>query len=242
MLCSHPELSPDIPQIVGSGMMAKAFSNGLVRKRSVVVYASGVSRSDCFEHGPFERERALLMASLDQAVVEKPFLYFSTCSTYDPAARDQPYVRHKQAMEELVLSHPAGLVVRLPQVAGPNAQSFTLLASLVARIRAGQEIEVWEHASRNLVDVEDVVRIVDAWLTLPLPVDNVLNVANPKSVSVIELVRTIESALGLVAKVVFISKGAPYHIDTHPMLNAAALAQVTFGPDYLHRVIRKYFA
>jgi hypothetical protein len=57
-----------------------------------------------------------------------------------------------------------------------------------------------------------------------------------------ELVRTIELALGLVAKVVLVSKGAEYQIDTQPMLAAAALAEVDFGPDYLYRVVRKYFA
>ncbi len=229
-------------QILGDGMLATAFSKGLVRNRSVIVYASGVSRSDCVEADHFERERTLLINTLAQATDDRPFLYFGTCSVYDPDVCDRPYVRHKQAMEALVLSHPVGLVVRLPQVAGPNAPPNTLLASLVARIRTGQEVQVWEHAARNIVDVDDVVRIVDAWLSLPLPACRVLNVANPKSISVMEIVGTIESALGLKAKVVRISKGAAYHIDTQPMLAAAALAQVAFGPDYLHRVVRKYFA
>jgi nucleoside-diphosphate-sugar epimerase len=239
---TNAKLIADSPQIVGRGMIAKAFSRGLLRNRSLVVYASGVSDSDCAEHESFERERALLKTTLSRAGKEIPFIYFSTCSVYDPDVSDRPYVRHKQAMEALVLSHSAGLVVRLPQVAGPNAAPNTLLAYLVFRIREGHYVQVWDQAVRNLVDVEDVVRIVEAWLTLPLPADRVLNVANPKSIKVTELVQIIESALGLVAKVKRVSKGASYHIDTQPMLAAAAMAQVDFGNDYLHRLIRKYFA
>jgi len=227
--------------IVGAGLLATAFSSGLVLNRSVVVYASGVSRSDCIDPEPFARERALLTKTLTQTDYDRPFLYFGTCSAYDPDVCNTPYVRHKLAMEALVLAHPHGLVVRLPQVAGPSAQPKTLLASLVTSIRAGQEVQVWEYAVRNLVDVDDVVRIVDAWLTLPLPAGRIINVANPTSISVLELVRTIESTLGLVAKIKRVPKGASYDIDTNPMLAPAALAKVSFGADYLHRVIRKYF-
>lgn len=236
------EYSFDSVQIVGRGMIATAFCTGLVRNRSLVVFASGVSNSACVDQELFRREQNLLTSTLAKAGGDRPFLYFGTCSVFDPDALDRPYVRHKLAMEALALSHPTGLVVRLPQVVGPQAPPNTLLTSMVARIRAGQEVQIWDQAVRNLVDVDDVVRIVDAWLSLPLPPGRVLNVANPRSVKVTELVQTIESALGLVAKVKRVSRGAPYYIDIHPMSAAASLAQVDFGHDYLHRLVRKYFA
>lgn len=236
------KFSIDSLQVVGNGMIANAFATGLVRNRSLVVFASGVSNSECLDHEAFKRELTLLTTALAKAGVERPFLYFGTCSVYDPDAHDRPYVLHKKAMEALVLSHQTGLVVRLPQVVGPHAPPNTLLTSMVSRIRAGQEVQIWDQAVRNLVDVDDVVRVVDAWLTLALPPDRVLNVANPKSITVMELVKTIESALGLVAKVKHVSRGSPFHIDTRSMMAAASLAQVDFGNDYLHRVVRKYFA
>ena len=227
--------------VVGNGMLAQAFKKGLVRNRSLVVFASGVSDSGCVVLENFNRERELLTTKLHQIQGSRPFIYFGTCSVYDPDSWDRPYVIHKKAMESLVLSHPCGLVVRLPQVVGSQAPSSTLLASLVTRIRQGRKVQVWQNAVRNLLDVEDVVCIVDAWLTLSMPKDKVLNVANPNSVSILELIHIIETELNLMARIVRVSKGAEYKIDIQPMLAAASLAQVDFGKDYLRRLVRKYY-
>jgi hypothetical protein len=85
------------------------------------------------------------------------------------------------------------------------------------------------------------VCIVDAWLTLSNSKDKVLNVANPNSVSILELIHVIETELNLMARIVRVSKGAEYKIDIQPMLAAASLAQVDFGEDYLRRLVRKYY-
>lgn len=230
------------PKVLGNGMVARAFSAGMHSNPDAVIFASGVSNSDCTDPLQFERERALLAASLAQAPHAHPFLYFGTCSVYDPDAQAKAYVLHKQRMEALALSHPAGCVIRLPQVAGPNAPPNTLIAALVGKIRAGEEVSVWSQAVRNIIDVEDVVRIIDAWLADERSRAQILNVANPVSVPVMDVIQAIESALHLVAKVALVPKGARYEIDTEAMRTAADSAGVKFGPDYLSNVIRKYYA
>jgi nucleoside-diphosphate-sugar epimerase len=144
-------------------------------------------------------------------------------------------------MEALVLSHPSGYVIRLPQLAGPTPPPETLIAAFVSRIRRGDEVHVWANAVRNIIDVEDAVKIVDAWLAMGQPDIRILNVANPKTVPVMHLIKAIESALNLVAKIILIPKGARYEIDTEAMRAAAISADVRFGSDYLTRMIRKYF-
>jgi nucleoside-diphosphate-sugar epimerase len=230
------------PKIIGNGMVARAFANGLRLNQNLVIFASGVSNSDCTDPEQFERERSLLSHALDETPPAIPFLYFGTCSIYDPDALAKAYVIHKVEMEELVFSHPAGCVIRLPQLAGPNAPSNTLLSALVSKIKADEEVQVWSNAVRNIIDVDDVVKIVDALLLEGLANNRVINVANPLSIKVTDLINVIESALHLVARVVLIPKGARYEIDTEAMLAAAESAKVYFGENYLLKTITKYYA
>jgi len=229
------------PKVIGNGMMARAFSGGVHLNPDAVIFASGVSNSDCTDATQFERERTMLIACLAETPPKHPFLYFGTCSVYDPDAQTKAYVIHKQMMEALALSHPVGYVIRLPQVAGPNAPYNTLIAALVSKIRNGEEVRVWAHAVRNIIDVEDAVKIIDAWLAQGQPDTRILNVANPITVPVMDVIHAIESALHLVAKITLVPKGARYEIDTESMRGAANSAGVEFGPDYLSKVIRKYY-
>lgn len=222
-------------------MVARAFSSGNSLNSNSIIFASGVSNSECTDVAEFDRERKVLTVSLNEAPANGRFLYFGTCSVYDPDAKEKAYVVHKKEMEDLVLSHPGGHVIRLPQLAGPNAPPNTLIASLVTKIRAGDEILVWTDTVRNIIDVVDVVRIVDAWLTLDSSSNRIINVANPVSMPVIDIVNAIEVALNLCAKIKYISKGVPYKIDTSPMRAAVDLAGVEFGPNYIIDIIRKYY-
>jgi nucleoside-diphosphate-sugar epimerase len=230
------------PKIIGNGMVARAFANGLRLNSNLVIFASGVSNSDCTDPEQFERERSLLFHTLDETPRTIRFLYFGTCSVYDPDALAKAYVIHKMEMEELVLSHPAGCVIRLPQLAGPNAPSNTLLSALVSKIKADEEVQIWSNAVRNIIDVDDVVKIVDALQLEGLANNRVINVANPLSIKVTDLINVIESALHLDARVVLIPKGARYEIDTEAMLAAAESAKVYFGENYLLETIAKYYA
>jgi len=230
------------PKIIGNGMVARAFANGLRLNSNLVIFASGVSNSNCKSQEQFERERSLLLNTIEETSQTVPFLYFGTCSIYDPDALAKAYVVHKREMEKLVLSHPAGCVIRLPQLAGPNAPPNTLLSVLVSKIKAGEEVEVWSNAVRNIIDIDDVVKIVDTLLIKGLANNRVINVANPLSIKVADLINVIESALHLVARVVLTPKGARYEIDTEAMLAAAESAKVHFGKDYLFKTIAKYYS
>jgi UDP-2-acetamido-2,6-beta-L-arabino-hexul-4-ose reductase len=229
------------PKVIGGGMVARAFASPLLNHTDVIIYASGVSNSDCADLAHFERERTLLSASLSEASGASPFIYFGTCSVYDPDAQKKDYVRHKLEMEALVLSHPQGRVIRLPQIAGPKPSPNTLIASLVAKVRAGVVIQVWQDAVRNIIDIEDVVRIVQVLATQNFLDKRVINVANPKSISVMDLIHAIEYCLDICSRVEIIKKGALYEIDTHALRDIVKMAGVDFGPNYLVNAIKKYY-
>lgn len=233
----------DVPRVrvVGNGMLARAFSDSrAVREGENCIFASGVSNSTSTAPEPFERERALLVGSLDQHRGAGAFVYFGTCAADVPGNESSAYVRHKVAMEQLVLAHPRGQVARLPQVAGPNASPYTLLSALCSRIKAGLPIVVRARATRNIIDVADVVRLVDAWLTLP-DRPRLINVANTRSYSVMTIVDTIEAVLGVEGARQLEDSGEPYEVDTRAITALMAAEGITFDDDYLARVIAKYY-
>lgn len=227
--------------IIGNGMLARAFASSILGQADAVVYASGVSNSDCVDIAQFERERRLLSASLEDAPVNAWFIYFGTCSVYDPDAQKKAYVRHKLEMEAIVLSHARGQVIRLPQIAGPQAPPSTLIAYLVAKVRSGEQIQVWQDSVRNIIDVEDVVKIVSTLASQRFLDMKVINVANPVSISVMDLVRTIESCLHISPRVELVKKGCPYDIDISALSGVFESAGVEFGPNYLVNALKKYY-
>lgn len=227
--------------IVGNGMLAKAFkSSGSVGKK-VCVFASGVSNSRCSDVNEFNREADLLRESLAAHNEPAAFIYFGTCSVYDPVSKVLPYVLHKVAMEQMVRMHPFGLIARLPQVAGPNASPYTLLSVLCESIRSGRTIKVWQNATRNIIDVVDVVKIVSSWTSGPNQIGKVINIANPVSYPIKTIIESVESVMGRKGELEMVSAGAAYAIDISAIEPLIEILGINFDQNYLSRVISRYY-
>ena len=110
--------------ITGSGLIARAFIQGGAHALGgTCVYAAGVSNSGCKDEREYQRERVRLDAALAGCGPRERIVYFSTCSIEDPSARDSDYVKHKIRMENRIRERERYLILRLPQVAGGNAES-----------------------------------------------------------------------------------------------------------------------
>jgi nucleoside-diphosphate-sugar epimerase len=175
------------------------------------------------------------------APAESLFLYFSTCSVEDPAVRESAYVRHKFAMEHLVRQRDRHLILRLPQLAGNTPNPHTLLNHLYARIVRSERFAVWRGATRNIIDVDDVARIVTDLVVSENACGETINVANSHSYGIPEIVRSIEEVVGHKAIFDIIDRGAGYTIDIDRIQAALHRCRVSFPEDYLPRVIRKYY-
>lgn len=227
--------------VIGSGLLARAFSPTWAQRDDVCVYAAGVSNSTCCDSQEFARERQRLSKALEQAKTVDAFVYFGTCSAMDPASNNTPYVQHKLAMEQLVLSHPCPLVLRLPQVAGRTPNPHTLLNFLYARITRSEAFTVWRQAKRNIIDVADVVAIADHLVNNQKHRNTIINIANPVSSLIIDIVAAMERAVGKQAVYRFVDRGAEYPIDVSVILPLVSEAGVKFGKNYLNRVTGKYY-
>jgi nucleoside-diphosphate-sugar epimerase len=227
--------------IFGSGLLAKAFTRILTNNENVCLYAAGVSNSSCKDKHEFLRERQRLSSALEQCLNTQVFVYFGTCSVYDPDAKDTAYVQHKLEMEQLVSAHPNYLILRLPQVAGKTPNPHTLLNFLYARIARSESFSLWLGARRNIIDVDDVASIAYLLIKDKSKRNVVLNIANSGSYSMMKIVSVMEKVVGKSSIYEVQERDSEYIIDIDQILPVINTLDLHFGDAYIEKVINKYY-
>jgi nucleoside-diphosphate-sugar epimerase len=223
--------------VVGHGLLARAFSAYADDDR-FVIFASGVANSLETDAASFAREHKLF-AGVASRLGRGCLVYFSTLSVLEPGPFSA-YVEHKLAMEDEVRRLPSHLVVRLPQVVGRSDNPATLVNFLVHRILSGTEFDLWVDARRNLIDVEDVVKIVGHILEAGSIRNDTVEIASPFNLRAEDLVHMIERILGKRAVARKVHAGHAPTIDISRLSPLFAASAVHFPPEYVERVLRKY--
>ena len=227
--------------IFGSGLLARAFGPQFANSATSCVYAAGVSNSNCSDQREFDREQDRLMVAIGQHRLAELFLYFGTCSANGLLASTSPYVQHKIKMEKIVEEHPRYLILRLPQTVGKTENPHTLLNYIFARIIRSERFQVWKNARRNIIDVDDVVRIAIGLALEEGVRRECINVANFSDNAMVEIVELMAKVVGKNAIYDCVGKGDAYPIDTRRIREVSPRCGVIFGPKYLELVLRKYF-
>lgn len=177
---------------IGQGMIATAFKNTGLANDDLLIFASGVSDSQELSVEAFEKESSLLRDAITR-FPECKIVYFSSCSV---GLIDNPYYHHKAAMEEMVMrTAKRYLVCRLPQVVGMT-RNATLVNHVAKRIRSGETVSVRANAYRNLIGIDDVVRITLRLSGFP---NMRIQVTNGKMMSMESIVNAVSDALRLPA-------------------------------------------
>ncbi len=225
--------------IIGNGLFARAFRELYQDRNDTIIFASGVSNSREEDPAAFQREQRLLEAALNQG---KRLVYFGTCSLLDPHLKQAPYVAHKTLMEQMVMSGADNAVLRIPQVLGNTPNPNTLGNFLYNKISSGNHFEVWQHATRNLIDIDDVVRIAHQLLEEHRVEGEVTSIARPYSTKMPHIVATFERVLGTTANCTLIDAGESFDIETAKAASVAEAQGIDFSAGYLDEVIAKYYA
>lgn len=224
--------------IIGNGLLAKSFEPYFGADQSVIVFASGVSNSRETNNAAFLREAEMLQVALSW---RKKLLYFSTCSIEDTELQSALYVLHKKNMEAMVRAVSGSCIFRLPQVVGKTSNPHTLTNYLHHQIISGTNFQIWQHAKRNLIDVDDVAQIVNYFVRAAQTPELPINIASPFSISIPKLVKTFEVVLGTKANFTLIEAGGSYEIQSELTQQAASELGISFDDDYIERLIRKYY-
>jgi nucleoside-diphosphate-sugar epimerase len=215
-------------------MMAKAFRKSQVR--NCVIFASGVSNSRETDAGEYARERDLVMESITRHS-DRTFVYFSS---YVAISHETPYAKHKRQIEELIRQHARHfLILRLPQVAGPT-RNKTLLRFIARQIATDSRISVKRDATRRIIDIDDVVRIVETITHMRDDIRMVMNVGPKTSLHILDIIRIVEEALGRKSHVLLIEGGDRQEADLSDFIREFGENDRLHAPGYQEQTIRKY--
>jgi nucleoside-diphosphate-sugar epimerase len=223
--------------IVGTGLIGKSLSG--IDTAGITVFASGVSNSRETDAKEFLREKSLLESHLNGQSNSK-LVYISTCSVNDPSKSDSPYVIHKKLMEHLVLSHPDTHIVRLPNVVGPDGNSNNLVNYFVKSIRSGETLTVQESARRYILGVDELAKLMEAFISLLPDTNRVIDFVPPISTSVLDLVHLIEKILGIKTDISIVPGGSSYPIDFSNTAKYSKLSEIEFLHGYVESVLKKW--
>jgi nucleoside-diphosphate-sugar epimerase len=236
-------------EVVGTGMIARAFESHTAELPPAIICASGVADSRCTDPSAFQRERELVRELARRAVAQDARLvYFSGAPVYGPStgkhaesdrpAPVSPYGRHKLECEAMIASCGARyLVLRLPNVVGAVGNPNQLLPSLVAQVAAGQVV-VRAGATRDLLDVDDVVRVVRALIRRGAT-DTIVNVASGVSTPVQELAEQIGAILGVSPTFAIVDGGDRQEFST-VLVRSLLSDYPQFDADYPARILTRY--
>ena len=222
-------------------MIARRFGD-FAERSDVVIFASGVSNSKETRSEPFARERLLVEETLHQTT-GCLFVYFSTASVDDPTEQGSPYVIHKLELEQLIAEQATDyLLVRASNVVGGPGNPHTVLNFFVDRVRRNEPFTIWRQASRNLIDLDDVYRVVIHYIAEPTSWNRTILVANPHSVSPLTLVQAVEAHIGQRARYELVDKGVPFALSTEPVSDQLRATDSNWQPErYVARLLKKYY-
>lgn len=223
--------------IVGNGMIAKALKS--IDSENICFFASGVSTSSINDKEEFNRERKLLLNSLDKCSNSKIVIYFSSCGV---DFEETPYFEHKLNMERIVSKEAKEFYIfRLPQVVGRGGNIKTLFNHLIYQAKYNKSIEIWENVRRNLIDVDHIVDIINEVIIKKISLNSIINIASPYNVSILELVHSMECVLNKKINYTLSHKGKAIDVDIKLLSSLINLDSIFRNKkDYLIDLIKKY--
>lgn len=194
--------------IIGNGIMANALKSH--DKENVVFFASGVSNSLEKEASQFRREISLLKSVISQNR-DKKFIYFSTCSIYDPTKTESPYVIHKLTIEKLITELCKDFIIfRIGNAVGRGGNPNTLINFLKNSILCGNTLTLHNNARRVLIGTDDIAFFIDQYMKDFK--NEIVNLAYPYQYSLPEILSPMENHLERKADYVAIEEGSFYDI------------------------------
>lgn len=237
-------------EIVGDGFLARHLRSRSGSHPGAVVLAAGVSSAVSTSVAGFARERELLCEVIQRCRrTGRQLVFLSTASAglYGavagagredvPVAPLTPYGAHKLALEELLRASGAGfLVLRLGHVTGPGQPSHQLVPSLARQISQGRVV-VRSGATRDLIGVRDVVRIIGMLLDAGVR-DQTVNVASGHDVPVERVVDWLAHRLDREPERDYLPGGHANRVSVSKLRALVpGVDQLGFGAGYYPRVL-----
>tara|TARA_X000000950_G_scaffold51775_1_gene61250 strand:+ start:4366 stop:5064 length:699 start_codon:yes stop_codon:yes gene_type:complete len=176
----------------------KIFGNGFIAKNlkkirlpeKFFIYAAGVSNSNIKQKKVYNREINQFKKIIKKINPRKILIYISSLSVENKSLQKDKYVRNKLIIEKIIKNEvPKYIIIRLPQVVGKNHNKHTLTNFIYNTFKKGKNFYLWKNSKRNLIDIDDVVKILRAYLLNSPKINSTINIFNPKSISVRNIIK-----------------------------------------------------
>lgn len=227
--------------VIGNGLIAKQFLPNYKDSREVLIFASGVSNSKCVEMKEYAREYDLVAESLNK-YPNFHFVYFSTCSIYDPVEANSEYVFHKKKIEKLISDNSKSFhIFRVSNLVGKSENKNTILNFFYDKIANQIPFVLWSNASRNLIDIDDMYAITNEIIKDKYKLNSNINIANPNSYSAITIVNELEFYLKKTGVKTIEEKGVAFKIDVADIKIYIEKYNIQFTSNYLQKLLQKYY-
>jgi len=223
--------------VVGSGMIAKAFSR-YNDNDDVIIFASGVSNSKEEDEASFEKEKNLLL-DIRFHNINKKFIYFSTVSIYDKSLSNSKYIKHKIEMENVFNKIFSNYIIfRLPNIIGNSNNNNTFFNFFKNKIKNNEEIEVQKDASRYIIDMDDVIKYLEPIIDSKVK-NKTINVCFDEKIKMLNLIDNFENIMNINVNKKIIDGGSEYTVDNKDFMS---LIEPFYKKEdsYVFQTIEKY--
>ena len=230
-------------KVYGKGFIAFNLKKIKLPKK-IFIYAAGISNSNSKNIKDYKREIAQIKKVVKK-INNKIFVYISSLSVENKKLKNDKYIKNKLKIEKIVKkSCKKYLIIRLPQIVGINNNKHTLTNSLYNNILKNKQLSIWKGSVRNLIDIDDIKKILKKYFNNKYKLCSTINIFNPYSVDVVYLVKIFGHLLNKKIKFKLINK-------INKNINLKSIKRETLLPlnyyknikniDYIKRVLKKYY-
>jgi UDP-2-acetamido-2,6-beta-L-arabino-hexul-4-ose reductase len=222
--------------IIGNGMIASEFNLKSENYLNCIIFASGVSDSNETNENEFNREKFLIIKTINENRNLK-LIYFS-CVLVETIKND--YYNAKLKIEELVKNEASDYIIfRLPQIIGNNGNPSNLANFLWHSINNNLEITIYNDVERALVDVKDLVSVVNYCKDrINRETLNFSGIEKLKVITICNLIGNILNKRPILKIVDGISGDNNWNTKNSNIINEAIIKIDSNG--YTNKVLKKY--
>ena len=230
-------------KVYGKGFIAFNLKKIKLPKK-IFIYAAGISNSNSKNIKDYKREIAQIKKVVKK-INNKIFVYISSLSVENKKLKNDKYIKNKLKIEKIdKKSCKKYLIIRLPQIVGINNNKHTLTNSLYNNILKNKQLSIWKGSVRNLIDIDDIKKILKKYFNSKYKPCSTINIFNPYSVDVVYLVKIFGHLLNKKIKFKLINK-------INKNINLKSIKRETLLPlnyykdiknkDYIKKVLKKYY-
>lgn len=235
---------PFSKNIIGKGFIAKSLFKIVhyIRQSGYIVYAAGISNSQIKSENQLRRE-INLFEKFRKAYSKKKIIYISTADVTNNLKNKSKYVRNKVKIEKIIKKNFKNyLIIRIPQIIGKSSNKKTLINFFYNRINDNKKIKIFVNVYRNILDIDDVIKMVKVIINNKKIKKKVITLSNKYSLKPIQIIKILEKKLKKKANYHLLkTKKQKWDLSFNKNIKYFEKAKINFNKKYFIQAINKYY-